>query len=202
MSGISLKIAKNDTLASIAKEYDVKAEDIAAANKLADASQLVVGQSLLIPGGEKETYAAYTPKTYSGITALSSLVKPGSASPAAGNKMNWPTVGHTITQYYSWQHLAVDIANKLGTPIYAADAGTIEFAGWSTGYGNNIVIDHGGGKKTRYAHLSKFYVKVGQTVGKGETIAAMGSTGWSTGPHVHFEVIINGVKYNPLNYIK
>ena len=116
--------------------------------------------------------------------------------------MNWPTVGHRITQYYSWRHRAVDIANKTGTSIYAADAGTINVVGWGKGYGNQIVINHGGGKKTRYAHLSKFYVKRGQKVGKGETIAAMGSTGWSTGPHVHFEVIINGKKYNPLNYTK
>jgi murein DD-endopeptidase MepM/ murein hydrolase activator NlpD len=116
--------------------------------------------------------------------------------------MNWPTVGHRISQYYSWRHLGLDVANKTGTPIYSSDAGTIEFAGWSTGYGNNIIVDHGGGKKTRYAHLSKFYVEKGDSAEKGEAIGEMGSTGWSTGPHLHFEVIINGRKYNPLNYIK
>ena len=96
----------------------------------------------------------------------------------------------------------MDIAAKTGTAIYAADAGTVESVGWGTGYGNQIVINHGGGKKTRYAHLSKFYAKKGDIVSKGQTIAAMGSTGWSTGPHLHFEVIINGRKYNPLNYIR
>ena len=124
------------------------------------------------------------------------------AAPTAGNKMNWPTVGHRITQYYTWKHYAVDIANKTGTPIYAADSGEIEVAGWGTGYGNQILIDHGGGKKTRYGHMSKFYVKKGDKVTKGQAIGEMGSTGWSTGPHLHFEVIINGVKQNPLNYIK
>ena len=116
--------------------------------------------------------------------------------------MNWPTVGHYITQYFSWRHYGVDIANKVGTPIYASDTGVVEYAGWGKGYGNQIVIDHGGGKKTRCGHLSKFYCKVGDEVDKGEAIGAMGSTGWSTGSHLHFEVIINGRKVNPLNYVK
>ena len=111
-------------------------------------------------------------------------------------------MGYRITQYYSWRHHAIDIANKTGTPIYAADAGVIEVAGWGAGYGNQIVINHGGGVKSRYAHMSKFYVKNGQKVSKGEAIGGIGSTGRSTGPHVHFEYIINGVKYNPLNYLK
>jgi LysM repeat protein len=202
MTGITYSVSKGDTLASIAKKYDAEEENIIGINKLADASQLQIGEKIIVPGGKKETYASYQPTTYSGIAAISSLVKPANALAAGGNKMNWPTVRQKITQYFSWRHLALDIADKLGTPIYAADAGTVESLGWSSGYGNQIVIDHGGGKKTRYAHLSKFYVKKGQQVSKGETIAAMGSTGWSTGSHLHFEVIINGRKYNPLNYIK
>jgi len=75
-------------------------------------------------------------------------------------------------------------------------------AGWGTGYGNQILINHGNGKKTRYAHMSAFYAKAGDQVAKGEAIGAMGSTGWSTGPHLHFELIINGVKVNPLNYLQ
>jgi murein DD-endopeptidase MepM/ murein hydrolase activator NlpD len=171
-------------------------------NKLASASDLKIGQKLLIPGGRKISYPAYTAPSVSGLAAIKNFANSPSAKPQAGNKMNWPTVGYRITQYYSWRHTAVDIANKTGTPIYAADSGTIEYAGWGTGYGNQIVINHGGGKKTRYAHLSKFYISKGQEVTKGQAIGAMGSTGWSTGPHLHFEVIINNVKYNPLNYIK
>lgn len=202
MSGITHKVTSGENLSAIAKKYNIEENEVIEANKIIDSSRLAVGQKLIIPGGSKTSYAQPAAKTYSGISAIKDLVKSPSAAPVAGNKMNWPTEGHRITQYYSWTHRAVDIANKIGTPIYAADAGTIEYAGWGKGYGNQIVIDHGGGKKTRYAHLSKFYAEKGDKVDKGETIAAMGSTGWSTGPHLHFEVIINGVKYNPLNYIK
>ncbi|MEA3398669.1 MAG: M23 family metallopeptidase [Patescibacteria group bacterium] len=202
MSGITHAVTSGQNISSIAKKYDIEKEKILTANSLAAQSTLQIDQKLLIPNGRKITYSSYTPTTYSGISAIKKIVKSPNAAPAPGNKMNWPTEGSRITQYYSWRHHGLDIANKNGTPIYAADAGTIEMLGWGTGYGNQIIINHGGGKKTRYAHLSKFYVKKGQKVGKGETIAAMGSTGWSTGPHLHFEVIINGVKYNPLNYIK
>lgn len=201
-SGVTHSVAKGENIGSISKKYSISEGEILDANKLADASMIGVGQKLIIPGGTKISYPVYKPKTYSGIEAIKELVKKPDATPAKGNKMNWPTVGYRITQYFSWRHYAIDIANKVGTPIYASDAGVIESIGWGKGYGNQIVIDHGGGKKTRYAHLSKFYVSKGERVTKGESIGAMGSTGWSTGPHLHFEVIINGKKYNPLNYIK
>jgi len=201
-SGITHKIKKGETISSIAKNYKADEEKVLEANKLAKDATLQVGDKLVIPGGKKVSYTSYTPTTYTGFSAIIDAVKAPNAKPTAGNKMNWPTEGKRITQYYSWRHHAVDIANKTGTPIYSADAGTVEYVGWGTGYGNQIVIDHGGGKKTRYAHLSKFYVEKGDKASKGQTIAAMGSTGWSTGPHLHFEVIINGLKYNPLNYIK
>jgi murein DD-endopeptidase MepM/ murein hydrolase activator NlpD len=87
--------------------------------------------------------------------------------------------------------------------LYAADSGVVEKSGWNSGgYGYMVLINHGNGRKTRYAHASKLYVKVGERVEKGQTVAAMGSTGRSTGPHIHFEVIINGKLVNPLNYIK
>ena len=202
MSGVTHKVVQGESFSSIAKKYDIGEEEILTANKLTEASSLQIGQKLIIPGGQKKTYTQYTTARYTGISALRDIVKAPDAKPVSGNKMNWPTIGSHITQYYSWRHHAIDIANKKGTPIYAADAGTIEYIGWGQGYGNQIVIDHGGGKKTRYAHLSKFYVEDGQKVSKGQTIGAMGSTGWSTGTHLHFEVIINGQKYNPLNYIK
>ena len=202
VSGVTHKVAKGENINSIASKYKVEVEKVTEFNKLEKDEKLQIGQKIFIPGGKKVTYPTYEPSRYTGFTAIRNIVKAPNAKPVASNKMNWPTVGKRITQYYSWRHYAVDIANKIGTPIYAADAGTIEYAGWGKGYGNQIVIDHGGGKKTRYAHLSKFYVKKGDNVSKGQTIAAMGSTGWSTGPHLHFEVIINGRKYNPLNYIK
>lgn len=201
-SGISHTVSSGENLTYIANLYKVDVDDIMETNDLTNTGQLKIGQNLIIPGGSKSTYAARTTTSYTGVSAIRDIVTSPNATPVSGNMMNWPTVGHRITQYYSWRHTGLDVANKTGTAIYAADAGTIEFVGWSNGYGYNIMINHGGGKKTRYAHLSKYYVVKGQKVGKGETIGAMGSTGWSTGPHLHFEVIISGTKYNPLNYIK
>ncbi len=201
-TGITHKVTKNETVSSIAKKYDVKETIILEANKMTKADKLQVGKKIFVPGAKKIVYRAPAPKTYTGFAAIKNIVSTPSSQVTASNKMAWPTVGHRITQYYSWRHHGLDIANKVGTPLYAADSGTIEFVGWSNGYGNNILINHGGGKKTRYAHMSKFYVKKGEKVSKGMTIGEMGSTGWSTGPHVHFEVIINNKKYNPLNYIK
>ncbi len=202
VSGVSHKVVSGETIESITKKYNVEGEKILAVNNLEDINKLKTGQKLIIPGGKKIQYAQYVSKGYSGLEVLKDLVKPVGARPAPGNKMNWPTDGHRITQYYSLIHRGIDIANKEGTPIYAADTGIVEYIGWDRGYGNQIVINHGAGKKTRYAHLSKFYVKKGQEVNKGESIATMGSTGWSTGTHLHFEVIIDGRKYNPLSYIK
>jgi murein DD-endopeptidase MepM/ murein hydrolase activator NlpD len=200
-SGVLYTVKKGDTLAKIAKTYNIEVEKILSCNNLGNS--LGVGQKIILPGAKKITASSVASRssTYTGLSVIKDLIKSPS-SKNSGNKMTWPTVGHRMTQYFSWRHPGVDIANKTGTPLYAADAGTVEFAGWARGYGNSIVINHGGGKKTRYGHASKLFVKAGDIVEKGENIAAMGSTGWSTGPHLHFEVIINGKKYNPLNYIK
>ncbi len=198
-SGIQYTVKRGDTLARIARTYGVTEDKIRNYNNLG--SILRIGEKLMIPGGKKISYARTTSRSYTGVSVIKDLVKSPSKQ-VSGNKMAWPTEGHRITQYFSWRHSGLDIGNKSGTPLYAADAGKVTYSGWSRGYGYNVVIDHGGGKKTRYAHASKLFVKVGDYVDKGEHIAAMGSTGWSTGPHIHFEVIINGKKYNPLNYIK
>ena len=202
MTGLNHAVAKGDNLTVIAKKYSVEEDAIMEANGLAGGSTLKIGQRLFVPNGKKVSQPPPAPRTYTGFSAITDIVKAPSAVPAAGNMMNWPTVGSRISQYYSWRHHGLDIADKTGTAIYAADAGTVEVVGWGTGYGNQIVIDHGGGKKTRYAHLSKFYVEKGDRTSKGQTIAAMGSTGWSTGSHLHFEVVINNIKQNPLNHIK
>jgi len=218
-SGINHEVAKGENLEKIASAFSVDKEKIAEANRISLEAGLKLGQKLFIPGGRQLAMFDRQPENYSGLRILKDLIKPkaggqaggafdsdkkapSSASPVKGGKMNWPTSGYRTTQYYTWRHHAVDIADKVGTPLYAAEAGIIEEIGWGRGYGNQIVINHGGGRKTRYAHLSKFYVKKGERVGKGQTIGGMGSTGWSTGPHLHFEVIINGAKYNPLNYIR
>lgn len=98
-------------------------------------------------------------------------------------------------------HKGVDWATPTGTVVYASSDGVVEYAGWGNGYGNTILIDHPDGRKTRVAHLSKILVSAGQSVSQGQTIGLSGSTGRSTGPHVHFEIYINGTQVNPLDYI-
>lgn len=205
-SGIMHQVTSGQTLAAIANKFSIDANVITEFNEL-KSDQLAIGQKLIIPGGKKEIYAAPSSQSRSGLAVLKDLITGKTKMPEdrkvfSGNKMAWPTVGYRITQYFTWRHFAVDIANKVGTPLYAADSGVIETAGWGRGYGNQVVINHGGGKLTRYAHQSKILVHVGQQVKKGQVIGLMGSTGWSTGSHLHFEVIINGAKKNPLNYIR
>ena len=98
-------------------------------------------------------------------------------------------------------HDGIDIAVPTGTPVHAAAAGIVIYASWMTGYGNLVVIDHGNGLATAYAHNSSLVVTVGQLVEQGRTISLSGSTGNSTGPHVHFEVRVNGVPVDPLRYL-
>lgn len=209
VSGVTHQVAKGETIQSLAAHFSITEKDIISANDLSVGQSLAVGSKLIIPGGKKEQFASFKPKAYSGVSVVRDIVEPVKKlvknlpkAPSISNKMTWPTVGYRITQYFSWRHFAIDVANHVGTPLYAADAGVIESAGWGKGYGNNIVINHGGGKKTRYAHMSKFYVSKGDVVEKGQQIGEMGNTGWSTGPHIHFEVMINGTKYNPLNYVR
>lgn len=105
------------------------------------------------------------------------------------------------TKGASSYHKGVDWATPKGTPVYASSGGTVAKAGWGSGYGYVVYINHADGRQTRYGHLSKVLVKVGQTVKQGEQIALSGNTGISTGPHLHFEMLINGVQVNPLNYL-
>ena len=112
------------------------------------------------------------------------------------------TVSGVITQGFYTYHTAIDIGVPLGTAVHAADSGYVVVAGWSTvGYGNYIIIDHRNGYRTLYAHLSKFNVQPGQAVNQGDIIGYSGSTGNSTGPHLHLEIELNGVKQNPFNYL-
>lgn len=211
VSGVTHQVARGESITILANNFGVTEKAIADANGFSVTEALRVGQKVLVPGGRKKEYASFEPKVYSGVSVIrnianpvATLIKPKTKTfaPKIANRMTWPTSGHRITQYFSFRHFAIDVADPVGTPLYAADAGVVESAGWGRGYGNNIMINHGGGKKTRYAHMNKFYVSKGDVVEKGETLGQMGNTGWSTGPHIHFEVIINGVKYNPLNYVR
>ena len=111
--------------------------------------------------------------------------------------------GQFITSYWGdgRGHKGIDICSPYGTDIYAAKGGTVEYASWNNDYGYNVIINHGNGIKTRYAHASKLLVKKGETVSQGQVIAKVGSTGQSTGNHLHFEVILNGKRVNPMPYL-
>lgn len=130
----------------------------------------------------------------------------GESIAASGSGFIRPVTGGTITSPFGYRssgfHKGLDIATSTGTPIYASAAGTVTFSGWnSTGYGYLVIIDHGNGFQTYYAHCSALYVSAGQYVAQGQNISAVGSTGNSTGPHVHFQVMYNGSPQNPQNYI-
>jgi len=120
----------------------------------------------------------------------------------------WPLHGRLTSPYGVYRrrmrgrrHTGIDIAAPYGTPVVAADAGEVIFSGWWDGYGKAIVIDHGRGKATVYAHFSRLIPSVGATVAKGQTIGLVGSTGYSTGPHLHFEVRKNGTPINPMQFL-
>lgn len=134
----------------------------------------------------------------------------GTAAGASGTMM-WPCPScHTITSEFGWRyhpvyqtnkyHSGVDIGASYGATVVAADGGTVITAGTVSGYGNCVVINHGNGLTTLYGHMSSIAVSVGQKVSKGQTVGYVGSTGVSTGPHLHWEVTLNGVRQNPLNY--
>jgi len=200
-TGIKHKIKRGETLDKIAKNYDIEKEKIIVFNDLIDESAIRIGDELFIPGGRKlPAYVApsRTVRSYVGSPP------PSSAAPSS-TKLQWPTSGRRITQYYHWRHSGLDIDGTYSSPIYAAENGTViraDGSGWNGGYGKVIIIDHGQGMHTLYAHLSKIYVGVGERITRGQTIGMMGTTGKSSGTHLHFEVRINGRRLNPLGYIR
>jgi murein DD-endopeptidase MepM/ murein hydrolase activator NlpD len=136
----------------------------------------------------------------------------GQTAPAAGHGVvGYPVANPVITSTFGYRihpiygdrrlHAGVDFAANTGTPVFAGKEGTVVTAGWMSGYGNTVVIDHGGALATLYAHNSQLLVSVGQTVTRGQKIALAGSTGNSTGPHVHFEVRVKGTPVDPMNYL-
>ena len=123
------------------------------------------------------------------------------AAPAAPMSLVWPVPGGSVSQYFHAGHLALDIAAPYGNQVVAAQGGVVTWAGWRNNGGGWVVsIDHGNGMRTTYNHLGTIYVSTGQYVAAGQLIAPVGCTGVCTGPHVHFELHVNGVIDNPLRY--
>ena len=156
---------------------------------------------------EKKTEEKTSSSSSSTSTSVASQKGTSSTYASIGITLIKPITG-TITSRFgavsrirSSAHTGLDIAASTGTSIKAAASGTISYAGYKGSYGNLVIINHGNSVETYYAHCSKIYVSVGDTVSQGDVIAAVGSTGNSTGPHLHLEVRINGVAYNPQNYV-
>jgi len=210
VDGVLHTVQKDDTLDSIAKKYKVTPEAIVSAtwNNLVTGQGVSVGQTLVVPGGKREMVVWQLPATTKPATgsSVNGWTNVGqclnvSATPLGSGKFVWPTNSHRIGgNPYAWWHRGIDLAGNLGDPVYATDSGTVMWAGPNSwGYGNLIVLDHGNGWQTFYAHLSQVYVRCGQKILQGAAIGAVGSTGRSTGPHLHFETRLNGDLPNPLS---
>ncbi|WP_424697915.1 murein hydrolase activator EnvC family protein [Gaiella sp.] len=129
---------------------------------------------------------------------------PAVVAPSGSGVLGWPVSGPVTSGFgvrWGRMHEGIDIAVGEGTPVRAAAAGTVIYAGWMSGYGNLVAVDHGNGLSTAYAHNSSLAVSVGQSVAAGEIVSYSGNTGNSTGPHVHFEVRVNGSAVDPLGYL-
>ncbi|MFH1766601.1 MAG: M23 family metallopeptidase [Patescibacteria group bacterium] len=202
VSGVAHTVKSGDTLSSIAKKYGADSEEILAFNKLASANDLAVGESLIVPGGEIQAPAPVSRPIASApsqpSSGSSSAVQP---SPGTGT-MVWPSDLRAITQYFGWSHTGLDVDCHYTNNNYAADDGIVQYSGWKNGYGYVVEINHGNGIVTRYGHHASLYVSAGQQVTSGQAIGLCGTTGRSTGTHLHFEVIVNGSYKNPLGYIR
>ena len=196
VNGVIHAVASGDTLSSLASKYKTTVDQIVGyiANDITDAAMpLVVGSEIVVPGGTKP----YVPRQ---VAAYSGPV-PSSAFKGSG-VFTWPASG-SISQRFWSGHRAIDVGSWTGSPIKAADSGYVVIAGggWNGGYGNHVVVDHGNGFTTLYAHLNSIYVRAGENVSRGEQIGTVGNTGNSTGPHLHFEIRYQGAPQNPFGYL-
>lgn len=203
VTGVVHKVETGETIYSIAKKYKVDAQAILnfPFNDFADLDTfaLTTGQNLVVPNGVIEKAQAIYQPQYVGQTPQIYTPPPGSTG--GSGSFIWPTQG-IITQWPVWYHMAFDIANNALPPIWASDSGTVVFSGCiGYGYGCHIIIDHNNGYQTLYGHMSQLGVSVGQSVSRGQVIGRMGSTGNSTGPHLHFEVRQGGRQLDPSQFV-
>ena len=207
-TGLTHKVKKGDTFKKVASLYGVKPEEIIKFNKFKeDGTDLIVGERIMVPGGIKpqDRAVARVPVNYGSL--IRAATPPGSTRGASASGFIWPSAARVITQYFSWRHQGLDVAGPYLSANYAAKAGTVELAqcGWNSGFGCTVLINHGGGVKTRYSHNAKNLVTPGQYVEAGQTIALMGNTGkvrGRTGIHLDFRLYINGAQVNPLGYVR
>jgi murein DD-endopeptidase MepM/ murein hydrolase activator NlpD len=179
-------------------------DDLAAARSLKQAALGSARESRAQHLAEVETLVAESATLAATIqSAQGGSTSSGAGVPSASGFI-WPVNGVVVSGFgmrWGRMHEGIDITASSGTPIWAAASGTVIHAGWLGGYGNLVVVDHGGGLSTAYAHASSILVGVGQQVSQGETVSLVGSTGNSSGPHLHFEVRVNGTAVDPLLYL-
>ena len=198
VDGAVHRIVPGDTLFELANRYEAVVPDIVGYefNNLASQNTpLIVGQDLFMPGGIQPAPPPASIQ-YAVDVPLGDFKGTGQFRPAVA--------GTYITQGFWSGHRAIDYAGRIGTPIVASDQGVVAHAhyGWNHGYGNLVVIDHGNGFSSLYAHLASITVKNGDRVRQGQQIGTLGNTGRSTGPHLHLEIRLNGVQQHPLGYIR
>lgn len=202
VTGVVHTVKSGETVYSIGKRYNVSAQAIVdfPFNEFTndETFALAIGQQLIVPDGEMPEEVTTSPRGN-----LANQLTPNAGAVSATGNWIWPATG-TITQSFRSWHKGLDIANHNGGNILAADSGTVIVAGWpdNTGYGNRVMINHGNGYQTLYGHLSKIAVVVGQTVKRGDVVGQMGSTGRSTGTHLHFEIRSGTGNRDPLGMLK
>ena len=210
---------EGESLIKVAEYYGVDPLDIVqwTGNKIdiydfdLDNPSFEPGQMLIVPGGERELVDYGPPAITRDNPAIAATYGPGHCGTIYTGSVGvgvfiWPTTERWIVGYDfspGANHPAIDIAGSVGNPVWASDNGVIVYAGWSNyGYGNLVVIDHGNGWQTLYAHLNSISVGCGQSVNQGQGIGGLGSTGNSSGAHLHFEMIYVGSKVNPWNFLQ
>ncbi len=209
VDGVLHDVVEGDTIEGLSQLYGVPIEEIVAyePNNLEFPYRLYAGTQILVPGAVREVFVWEPPTLAVATESSSSSGSSGSSSavtvavPGTGTFV-WPVDARRITQHSWYAHTAIDVGLVTGSPAYASDTGTVTYAAWSPHcYGNLVVINHGNGYETYYAHLDGFNVSVGQTVYQGGLIGWTGNTGCSSGPHIHFEIRYNKARYNPLEYL-
>jgi LysM repeat protein len=203
IDGVLHDVAPGDTLESISEEYGIPVEDIVAYenNNLEFPYRLYPETQIMVPGAVREIFV-WTPPDLSSVGGTSYEGAGVTPRIVGTGTFIYPVSGRNFSQFYWYGHRAVDLALAEGNAVFASDTGTVTYASWNVyGYGNLIVINHGNGYETFYAHLSGINVVPGQIVYQGNVIGYSGNTGNSSGPHIHFEIRINGNQDNPCWYL-
>lgn len=203
--GVLHDVMEGDTVERVANLYGASVEDIIAyePNNLEFPYRLYPGTQIMVPGGVRDVWFWTAPQPPS-RPSTSDSTGTGIAPQVQGTgTFVWPVGYRRITQHYWYGHPAIDVGVPEGTPVVAADTGTVTWAGWNVyGYGNLIVINHGNGYETYYGHLSGINVSPGQVVYQGNQIGSSGNTGRSSGPHLHFEIRYFNSMLQPLGLLR